>query len=395
MALTIVAVAASAAIFMVVGALAASVTDSDAVGGTAWLVGTGVMTWWLIRVYRRRSAERRARVPTRGRWAEAERLRETQRRSAEQHARQQQTDRAERSSAINAALARRDKSLSARDAPSAHGAPTLFAVDRTASAVRTEALQDYLSAHVLDPRGHFICSSAHSCKTSALSRPGTAFLEAQGHSVGPAYDLATEAGAPYRVLVIPMEVGGSNPENHHRTMNQRTRDILASGELPFRARNPHMKGVTFALRLAFGLPVDDDQAEYLHFTDGTTAQLFSCFAMTNLLMCSAVATGTMSSRSTRVMRANCSRHMATTVDILQPTLVISQGAQLDQPLRTALGVTRVLSPNLSECERNGHRFFWASLYHPTRNWSALSHPYLRDTVIPTIEEARARALTLP
>jgi hypothetical protein len=64
----------------------------------------------------------------------------------------------------------------------------------------------------------------------------------------------------------------------------------------------------------------------------------------------------MSSRSSGVMRANCSRHMVDAAMILQPTVVISQGAGLDKPLRAALGVTRAHGPNLSECELGGNRF---------------------------------------
>lgn len=387
-------VALSVCLSLFVGALVASMTHSDTFGGTVWVVGTGAVSWWSIAAYRRRSAHRRAWAETGQLWAEAERLRAAQRRLTELHAHRQRAEVADVRSALDQAIAQHERRISADEVRPMRVASTAFAVDRAASAVRIQALQDYLAAHVLDTRGRFICSSAHSCKSAAQRRAGTAFLEAQGHSVGPAYDLVAETGAPFRVLIIPMEVGGSNPQNHHRTVEQRTQDILAAGGLPFRARNPHMKGVTFALRLAFGLPVGEDSAECLQFVDGTAAQLFSCFAMTNLLMCSAVATGTMSSRSNSVMRVNCSRHMVATVEILQPTLVISQGAGLEGPLRAALGVTRVLSPNLSECELNGNRFVWVSLHHPTRNWSALTHPYLHTTVIPTIEQARARVLAL-
>lgn len=379
-------VAVSAFAFLLVGYLATVLTHSDAVGGAVWLGGTAAVSWWAIASYRRRSAARRA-------LADARRQDATQRRSAERDIDRLRYEDDE----LLAALEKRMTLLKRRsdaDGPGSVSGPAHFAVDRVASAARTAALQRYLATHVLDSDGAFICSSAHSCKTSAQRRPDTAFLEAQGHSVGPAYDLVTETGRPFRVLVIPMEVGGSNPDNHHRTLSQRTDDILGAGRKPFRARNPHMKGVTFALRLAFGLPVDDEDAEYLQFADGTAAQLFSCFAMANLLMCSAVATGTMSSRSTSVMRANCSRHMLATIESLQPTLVISQGAGLDKPLRTAFDVTRVHTPNLSECEVGGNRFVWASLHHPTRNWSALTHPYLHSTVIPTIEQARTRALAI-
>lgn len=191
-----------------------------------------------------------------------------------------------------------------------------------------------------------------------------------------------------------MESGGSNPNYQHLTVAERTNDIEVRAAQTFRERNPHMKGVTLALRLAFGLPLEDTDAETLEFADGTTARLLSCYAMTNLLMCSAVDTGTMQSRQTAVMRANCARHLVAAVKILQPTLVISQGAKLESTLRVSLGVKATLTPNLAECNLQGNRFVWAQLHHPTRNWSALTHPYLHEVVVPTIKEARVRALAV-
>ena len=259
----LLAVAVSAVIFLFVGALVDLVTHSADIGLTVWVGGTGAMSWWMIAAYRRRRTGR----DTGQLWARTEHPADTP------HAQRQRTDLAELRSELDEAIARHENPNTASGVRSRHIAPTAFAVDRTASRVRTAALQDYLAAHVLDRRGSFICSSARSCKTSVQRRPGTAFLEAQGHSVGPAYDLTTEGGAPFRVLVIPMEVGGANPENHHRTVEQRTQDILAAGALPFRARNPHMKGVTFALRLAFGLPVDDEAAEHLRCCFGRRRRL--------------------------------------------------------------------------------------------------------------------------
>jgi hypothetical protein len=145
--------------------------------------------------------------------------------------------------------------------------------------------------------------------------------------VGPCYDLHVD-GDPYRVLVLPMETG---EPKQHRTVEQRTKDVLDAARVGFRQRNPHMKGVTFALRLAFGLPVDED-IEHIQFEDGSSAHLFEAYAMTNLLLCSAVDEGTAKSRSTGIMRKSCSRHMRATIDILQPTLVISQGTGLDKTL---------------------------------------------------------------
>jgi hypothetical protein len=153
-----------------------------------------------------------------------------------------------------------------------------------------------------------------------------------------------------------------------------------------------MRGVTFALLLAFGLPVDED-IEHIRFDDGSRAHLFDAYAMTNLLLCSAVDEGTAKSRSTGIMRKSCSRHLRATIDILQPTLVISQGAGLDKTLWATLGVTQSVAANVAACDLNGNKFVWVSLRHPSRgNWQSLKCSYLHEVVVPAITKGRALAL---
>lgn len=267
--------------------------------------------------------------------------------------------------------------------------PECITVDLAISAARKDALEAYLADHVWNTASGFHCTSAFMCRPSAEKR-GAAFYEAQGQMVGPAYDLTVD-GQSLRVLIIAMETG---EDKQHRTVEQRTTDALKAAQIKFRQRNPHMRGVTFALRIAFGLPVDDDDAEYLNLDDGTRVQLLEAYAMANLLLCSAVVEGTMNSRSTGMMRASCSRHMRATIAILQPTLVISQGAVLDETLRASLGVTEPHTANLATCQLDGHRFLWASLRHPTRSWHSLKHPYLHEVVVPTITSGRELALRL-
>lgn len=262
-----------------------------------------------------------------------------------------------------------------------------FSVDREASDRRKARLESYLRAHVWNPGEGFVCASAFMCRSSA-EKGGASFYEAQGHMVGPCYDMRVD-GTPHRVVVLPMETG---EPKQHRTVGQRTQDVLDSGKLSFGQRNQHMRGVTFALRLAFGLPVDAD-SEHIQFADGSSAHLFDAYAMTNLLLCSAVDPGTAKSRATGIMRKSCSRHLRATLEILQPTLVISQGAGLDNTLFSTLGVTRSVAANVAACDLNGNRFVWVSLRHPSRgNWSSLKCTYLHEVVIPAITKGRELAL---
>lgn len=261
-------------------------------------------------------------------------------------------------------------------------------VDRVASEQRKARLESYLAANVLNSREGFICKTAGACRSSAL-KGGAAFYEAQGHMVGPCYDTQV-GGKPYRVLVLPMETG---EPKQHRTVEQRTKDVLSAGRTNFAQRNQHMRGVTFALRLAFGLPVDAD-TEHIQFADGTSAHLFDAYAMTNLLLCSAVDHGTAKSRATGIMRKSCSRHLRASLEVLQPTLVISQGAGLDNTLSSTLGVIRSVDANVAACDLAGSQFVWVSLRHPSRgNWSSLKCTYLHGVVVPAITKGRALALS--
>jgi hypothetical protein len=292
----------------------------------------------------------------------------------------------------------------------------VYQVDRQKSKQRAKRLQSYLTKHVWDPNTErswaaFKCASKQDCKASAVTS-GASFHEAQGHAVGRCFDLSTAEGIPFRILVVPMEAGGGE---RYFGVNGRTEKVRESGRLPFarripheEARNAHMKGVTLALRLALGLPYADrhglpffdHQMEQINFTDGTHDHLFECFAMANLLLCSAVLKeGSQKSLATSVMRANCVRHLVKTVEILEPTLVISQGWGLVDTLWESFGVTHPVDLNvadcyLADCDLNGNRFVWIALKHPTRLWRSINQSYFRETVVPAIKAARKRALKL-
>lgn len=100
------------------------------------------------------------------------------------------------------------------------------------------------------------------------------------------------------------------------------------------------------------------------------------------------------------MRKNCARHLQATIDILQPTLIISQGWTLVDTLWESLGVTHQVNLNLdhcylADCNLNGNRFVWVALWHPAHgHWSDIDQPYFNDPVVPAIKAARKRALKL-
>ena len=220
-------------------------------------------------------------------------------------------------------------------------------------------------------------------------RPDTEYHPGQLSYLGRHYDVHTEDGTPLGVLVVPMETGRAR---EHVTLDMRREEVAESAALPFRSRNPHMRGVTLALRLAFGCGLGEDRdGEYLSTPHGPV-HLFDAFAMANLLLCSAVKTGSTRSSLTAVLRDHCSRHLEATIGALAPTLVISQGKPLSPTLGRLFTVEQQHGPHVYTCSLQGVRFYWADLFHPTHTWDWLARPYLHEVAAPAIRQARGLAL---
>lgn len=264
----------------------------------------------------------------------------------------------------------------------------VFTTDPAATRRRLAALDDYYSRAVLAD-GEFVCEHAAACEASA-KRPGTGFFEAQGSCVSPQYDVA-EDGVPMRLLVVAMETGR---ERSRVTVEERTTEVRQLVGRPWRSWNPHMRGVGLALRLAFGGNLgDDERGLHLATSDGPV-HVLDAYAMANLLLCSAVQLGSVTSRSTSTMRRNCAPHLGATIDILEPTLGIPQGTTVSAPFESLVDVVDTTSPNVAVCERNGRTLVWVNLHHPTYAWSWLTHEYLHRTAAPAITVGRrvARAI---
>lgn len=267
------------------------------------------------------------------------------------------------------------------------------------TAARRRELGTYYDRAVLSADG-FVCTSLGRCRGSVSHKPDVGFYEGQLPYLGDHYDTAVDDGALMRVLVVPMEVAGGEDWVH--TGMEHFGDVIRwRASQRFSERNNHMRGVTFALRLAFGLGVGDDRAgEYLDTPNGSV-HVFEAYAMVNAVLCSALALKangepTSSSRQNAVMRRSCSRHLKAAVRILAPTLVISQGSAVGSHLADLFTVRQRRSPTVASCAWAGHTFMWVDLTHPTawapRSWSWLSHPYLHEVVEPSITLARSLVL---
>lgn len=250
-----------------------------------------------------------------------------------------------------------------------------------------------MSANVLGPDG-FCCQHGPVCRASALRRRDTSFWEGQLSHVGHHYDI-TENGKPWRVLVMGMETGRSR---EHVTLAERTLEQQPVIAAEPRSRKPHMKGTASALRLAFGrTPGTDRRGELLDLANTSQpAHVMDAYALVNIRLCSAVATGTTTSRGTPTMTANCLTHLAATARILEPTLCILQGGSARAGIDTLLTHVCSVAPNLEHVHLADVPAYLASFVHPhqhgsnaSRNWGrAFSTPYLDGVVAPAIQAAR-------
>lgn len=265
--------------------------------------------------------------------------------------------------------------------------------DPDATQRRRDELAAYYERAVLSPDPEFICASASKCIASA-AKPGVGYYEGALPYLGRHYDMELD-GASARVLVVPMEVGG---EWRRKTMDDFTSAMQLRINQRFSQRNNHMRGVTLAVRLALGLELGDDRSgEFLQTPDGPV-HVLDAYAMFNVVMCSALqlnpATGepTTTSRQTHTMRRSCFRHLRRAIEVLEPTILISQGTAVGKHLGESFTSIRWHSDTVARCTLTGHSYTWVKLAHPTAraplSWSWLSHPYLHDVVEPSIALAR-------
>jgi hypothetical protein len=274
-------------------------------------------------------------------------------------------------------------------------------VNRAATDVRIDALRAYMHANVLSPAG-FCCTSYQACQDSI--REGDRFFEGQLSHVGHHYDLQLDQ-APLRVVVVGQEYAVRSPGRDSRqgevTLDERYEMIHDSSGLSRRyytdgahpARNPHMRGTTSALRVIFGKELGGDwDEEFIEVPEDERFHIFDAFALINVLLCSAGPEGSSVGRSTKVMRSNCVRHFAASMQILEPTIMVLQGHGVQRWIASVLGSMVEHTPWLSEARVAGNRTLVCRFSHPSARpplrWGdRLDAPYLREVVEPTLRLA--------
>ena len=271
-----------------------------------------------------------------------------------------------------------------------------FRSDVKAGETRKRNLEAYFRSNVLN-RHDFICRHYADCRGSH----GGEFFEGQLHHVGAHYDLRAN-GRPFRIVVVGQEVGNGPARVSIADRTQavaegtgRNRRFFSEGAIP--ARNPHMRGTTSLLRLLIGRDPDRDyESEWITISGRHRVHLFDAFALTNFLLCSAIAagqadTGSKRGRSTRTMQQRCGEHFSATIRILEPTVVVNQGRSVRHWMTPLLDHERQVSPQLERVRIAGHEFLMASFTHPSvpsaGNWGTDDRrPYLLEVVAPTVRQ---------
>lgn len=266
---------------------------------------------------------------------------------------------------------------------------------------RRRELSAYLTTHV-DDGTQLVCVSAARCRASM--RPGELLVEGQLSHIGPMFDLVDD-GRPLRILIVSKQVGGSLADgggrgHEHVTIEERRAqvDSAKAGTRPH-PRTNHMVGSELALKVLAGLEADADPQ--LTFTDGRRAHVFDCMALTNATLCSR-ASGDASGQGSDRMFELCRAHLAESIRVLQPTVVVAQGwtkqsaagnaMSVASTVARALGVrTPSSDPALTVVRKEWGSVALVTAYHPARHWFSTSSPYWRR-LEPVLREARSVAL---
>ena len=203
-----------------------------------------------------------------------------------------------------------------------HQTKALIRSDPVRTARRIRELDVYVRQNLL-AGGEFVCRHYERCRASRSEF----FYEGQMSHVGKHYDLAVD-GQALRIVVVGQEYGQNYPRVD---LKARTAMIDGSAEVGFSKRNPHMAGTTSILRLLLGRqPGADRYDEWLFQHRTLGGHIFHGFALVNFLLCSALTeppkgTNAGKGSSSWEMQRNCAEHFLSTLEILEPTVIVAEG----------------------------------------------------------------------
>ena len=266
--------------------------------------------------------------------------------------------------------------------------------DLRASGWFRDELASYLNESV-DDGTRLLCRSQMACRTSVGKRT---LVEGQGSHVGSHYAIEFD-GHALRILVVPKQVGGSLEHDRgrgheHISVEERASqvDTAKSGARPH-PRTDHMIGTALALKVLLGLPANGSDTFIL---DGERVHVFDCMAMANSTLCSMVGADA-SGQGSHTMLRNCTVHLAQTIEILRPNVIIAQGYSKtgwspSRAVAQVLGIPTPVKNSLALIERVQGDVAFVAAVHPSRNWFTTGMPTWVQ-LAPVFEAARTAALS--
>ncbi|MGU3292506.1 hypothetical protein [Williamsia sp. M5A3_1d] len=271
-----------------------------------------------------------------------------------------------------------------------------YTADVEATRRRQTAYDSYMASSVLTREHEFVCRSQAACRTQARNASEVGFFHpAQLGFIGDRFDLAID-GTPFRILCVGMDLGGSSdpPSLIDRATRAAGHDRARDPEV--RGHHPHMRGIVLALRYLLGLGVMSDAEDIA--VNGDVAHLLECYAAVNARLCSATTTERgRTSIGTTGMTHNCFPHLSATIAILQPHVVIVQGAKIRDDLQRVVGGSTELQIDKASLVRasiDGHQTSVAYLTHPLGRhddrmgaWNEAADPYVHEVLRPILRRA--------
>lgn len=264
--------------------------------------------------------------------------------------------------------------------------------DPSLSAGVRNALDTALRGCVLDEAGRFCCASSGECRASVRA---DGFAAGQLSYVGDHYAVTVD-DQPNRILVVSMQVGDDEAPV---SMARRREQVRVQIPRRFGDRNQHMAGVTTALRLLFARDLGADRAGEFLPTPAGDVHVLDAYAMANSVLCSRRPGEGREGAPSRRMIENCSRYLRTTVEVLEPTIIHSQGRGLrlstHQAMERICDTVERVDDEIAFVTIGEVSAVWCSLKHPARNWGQLGRQYLRDVAAPALRRTRSLAMELP
>jgi len=269
-------------------------------------------------------------------------------------------------------------------------------VDADRSAKYRSRLSKFLAAQV-DDGASLVCRLAGGSTGCRRSFKSGELIEGQLSHVGACYDLR-QNDMPLRILIVPKQVGGDLSHGgtrgvEHVTVRGRVDQVDAAkcGHRPF-PRTPHMDGTALALKVLLGLPCDAPERIVI---DNIDRHVFDCFSMANATLCSHVRDDA-SGQGTAAMFRNCNGHLAETIRILRPTIIVTQGWSKAgwSPARSVAASFDRPTPPKNSCtcisSADWHVVF-AALVHPSRSWATVKQ-FRSSGIEQVLLETRRQAL---